>query len=294
MTIQALRQRIHDRIYGDVVEAWRGGELDDRQFGHAYRFRAQVFIPLIFFVPFAIAVAADWSERDIPLAAHLERLGGVAIVFSVSWLAVAAIIDRNARFGVRDMLLRRNRDAAEREQQFLPRDQAHGTTQLDFGSYTRTGRYWNRELLRVAASNALIALMCQFNPRVQWLLLITIPALLWALIARFDRRPYLEFSSEGIWCRAWGKQRFAYREFKAAYARRNRVGEQGLVLVPNSAEALAPQLSWLGRRALRSGERVPAHAGTLTIWTSKVGLDRDATLSALRAEISRASEPMKV
>lgn len=212
------------------------------------------------------------------------------MIFGIFWLPIAAVIDRNARFGVRDMLLRRGRDAAEREQQrVVIQAQDAGASGLVLGSYRRTTRYWNRMLLLIAAYNAFVALLTTVIPRAQLFLLISVPGLLWALVARFDRRPYLELTTEGIWCRAWGKQRLPFQDFKAAYARKNSLGEQGVVLIPRDPAALTPKLSLNGRLALRSGENVPAHAGTLTIWTSKVGLDRDSLLRSLQAELARAA-----
>lgn len=295
MTIHALRQRIHDRIYGDIVQRWHSGKLDDRQFDRAYRLRAQLLVPPIFLSLFVLAAVGDWLERDISTAEHLSRIGNFALLFGVFWLTIGAIIDRNARFGTRDMLLRRVRDAAERQPPIAARAQVHGDDELEFRNYTRTTRYWNLVLVRVVAATALVALLTLLNPRAQLFLVILAPVVLWALIARFDRRPYLNVSPEGIWCRAWGKHLLAFNDFKAAYPRQNRMGDQGVVLVPYNAATLAPKLSWEGRLALRSGESVPAHAGTLTIWTSKVGLDRDALLRGLLAEIGtntyREQEP---
>lgn len=284
-----FRQRVHDRLYGDVVQRWRSGVLDDRQFGRAYRLRAQKFVPLAFVVPFLLACIGDWLERDIWFAAHLERVANFALIFGIFWLAIAAVIDRNARWGVRDMLLRRGREDAERQQRrVVDRTHVVGGGGLVLGSYQRTTRYWNRRLLQIAAYNALVALLSTVIPRVQLFLVISVPGLLWALVARFDRRPYLEITPEGIWYRAWGKQRLPFQDFKAAYARHDRLGEQGVVLIPRDAAALTPKLSLNGRLALRSGENVPAHAGTLTIWTSKVGLDRDSLLRGLQAELAKA------
>lgn len=284
-----FRQRVHDRLYGDVVQQWRSGVLDDREFGRAYRLRAQKFVPLAFVVPFLLACIGDWLERDISFAEHLERVANFALIFGMFWLPIAAVIDRNARWGIRDMLLRRGRDAAEREQQrAVNQPQAAATSELVLGSYRRTTRYWNRMLGLIVAYNAFVALLAMVIPRAQLFLLISVPGLLWALVARFDRRPYLELTTEGIWCRAWGKQRLPFQDFKAAYARKNGLGEQGVVLIPRDPAALTPKLSLNGRLALRSGENVPAHAGTLTIWTSKVGLDRDSLLRGLQAELAKA------
>jgi hypothetical protein len=283
-----LRQRIHDRLYGDVVQRWRSGTLDDRQFGRAYRLRAQKYVPLAFVLPFVLASIGDWLERDISLSQHLERVANFALIFGIFWLPIAAVIDRNARWGVRDMLLRRGRDAAERQQQrAVAQPQATGTSGLVLGSYRRTTRYWNRRLLQVAAYNALVALLSTVISRAQLFLVISLPLLLWTLLARFDRRPYLEITAEGIWYRAWGKQRLPFQDFKAAYTRQDRLGEKGVVLIPKDPANLTRKLSLEGRLSMRSGENVPAHAGTLTIWTSKVGLDQDLLLRGLQAKLAK-------
>lgn len=294
MTIQALRQKVHDKIYGDIVERWRCGKLDDRRFDRAYRLRAQMFVPPLLFSLFILVAVGDWLERDLPVAEHLARVGQFGLIFGLFWLAVGLVIDRNARFGTRDILLRRVRSTAEREQAVATRAQTFGGTKLPYtklevGSYARTTRFWNRVLVRTAAGTGLIALVAVWNPRAQLFLAMVTPVLLWALIARFDRRPYVDVSPEGIWCRAWGKPHLSLDLFKAAYPRQNRMGEQGVVLVPRTAEAVAPKLSWFGRWMLRSGESVPAHAGTLTLWTSKVGLDRDTLLRGIQAELSKGA-----
>jgi hypothetical protein len=206
-------------------------------------------------------------------------------MFGIFWVATGAVIDRNARFGTRDMVLRRVREQAERQQSLAVPITPDGLPWLEFRSYTRTTRYWNRTLLRVVVGNGLIALLALLNPRAPLLLFITGPTLLWTLIARFDRRPYLDFSREGIWCRAWGKGRFPFHDFKAAYPRQDRLGEQGVVLVPRDSKALIPKPSWQSL-VLLSGTQMPAHAGTMTIWTSQVGLDRDSILRGIQAELS--------
>ncbi len=60
--------------------------------------------------------------------------------------------------------------------------------------------------------------------------------------------------------------------------------------MPLAPAAVAPRLSWWGRHLLGSGEYVPAHAGTLTLWTTRVGLDRSRVLSGLRRAIAESKD----
>jgi len=287
MDTQGLKQRIHVWIYGDIVERWRTGKLNDRQFGNAYRRRARR-LSLFMLGFFALAVIGDWLDhRDLSVVEHLPRVGDFALLFGVMWLGVAALFDGLARFVVANTLLNRDRGDALRQQREAPAIEApYSSPHLEFGSYTRTTWFWNQVSLRAGALAALTAVLSLWTPRAQVLLAGAAFLLLLSLLARFDRRPYLDISPEGIWCRAWGKQRLPFHDFKAAYTRQDGIGE-GIVLIPHTPAELAPKLSWEGRLALRNGERVPAHRGTLTIWTSRVGLDCDSTLQGIRAELSK-------
>ena len=83
------------------------------------------------------------------------------------------------------------------------------------------------------------------------------------------------------------RKRWCFDQFKAVYPRQNRF-QMGVVLVPRSTAELAPALSWLGRYSLRSGDGIPAHAGTLTLWTTRIGVDRDAFMRGLQSKIVAA------
>ena len=287
MDTQGLKQRLHVWIYGDMVERWRAGKLDDRQFGRAYRLRSQrlgLSMPGLF----ALAALGDWLDHpELSVVEHLPRVGDFALLFGVMWLGVAALLEGVARFVVANTLLDRDRGDALRQQREAPViEAASSSPHLEFGSYTRTTWFWNQVLLRAGAVVALSAVLSLWSPRAQFFLVLAVFLLLLSLLARFDRRPYLDISPEGIWCRAWGKQRLPFHDFEAAYTREDGIGG-GVVLIPHTPAELALKLSWGGRLALRNGERVPAHRGTLTIWTSRVGLDCDSILQGIRAELGK-------
>lgn len=103
---------------------------------------------------------------------------------------------------------------------------------------------------------------------------------------RLDRRPYLVVSAEGIWCRAWGNQQHGFNEFKAVYPRQNGL-QRGVAFVPRSPAEFRHRLSWLARYSFRTGDGFSAHVGALTLWTTRVGLNRDGLLKALQVEIHK-------
>jgi hypothetical protein len=109
----------------------------------------------------------------------------------------------------------------------------------------------------------------------------------WGIYLRLDRRPFLDISADGIWCRSWGEQRLRFAEFKAVYPRRYQLNV-GVVLVPQKLDELRAKLSWIGRMSLLGGTAV-AHTGTLTLWTSRVDLPQLELLRAVQDEIVRAS-----
>jgi len=53
--------------------------------------------------------------------------------------------------------------------------------------------------------------------------------------------------------------------------------------VTSSSAATAPPPS--RTYSLRSGDGIPAHAGTLTLWTTRIGVDRDAFMRGLQSRI---------
>lgn len=158
-----------------------------------------------------------------------------------------------------------------------------------YGSYPRSLRFANKVLgLGIAILVVLVALR-RLDTNRDWLLpfFAFIPA--WGVFMRVDRRAYLVVSAEGIWCRAWGNPRHSFSEFKAVYPRQNRL-QRGVAFVPRSPAEFRRSLSWLARWSLRTGDGFSAHVGTVTLWTTRVGLNRDSLLSALQAEILKAQD----
>jgi hypothetical protein len=283
----SLRQRLSDRVYGEIVARWRSGALDDRAFTRAYRLRAQSVIQPVMVLVFLVPAIGDWLSRELSFHDHLQRLPMWGILYGVFALAVGVRVDSFARFGARDELLRRNRRLAEDNPKLdLTGGPPRGSKALTAGAYPVATSYANWVIGVSGGTSALMAAGATFYPRVGIFLVVTVPMIVWGLVLRFDRRVYLDISPDGVWCRAWGKTRFAFTEFKAIYPRQ-RSHRQGVTLVPRSATALGSRLSWWGRYLLRSGEGVPAHAGTLTIWTTVVGLNRDALMRELQAAIVR-------
>jgi hypothetical protein len=135
-----------------------------------------------------------------------------------------------------------------------------------------------------ASGGVLVGALAFVNPACLYLVPLFAALVLWGLFLLFDRRPYVDISADGIFCRSWGRLHYRFDLFKAVYPRQGR-GQRGVVLVPRAPAELAPTLSWLGRYNLRSGENVPAHAGTLTIWTTRIGVDRDTFMRALQSRI---------
>jgi hypothetical protein len=283
--VPGLRQRLNDRVYGRVIGRWRSGELEDRAFERAYRLRAQSIIqPLMLALVVTIA-AADWLGRDVPFAEHVERLPVWLVVYAVLALLVGVRVDGFARFGSRNEILTRNRAAAEKNPRLdLQSGKPIHSAVLVQTSYPIAAAY-ARWLMTVSASGGvLVGALAFVNPACLYLVPLFAALVLWGLFLRFDRRPYVDISADGIFCRSWGRLHYRFDLFKAVYPRQGR-GQRGVVLVPRAPAELAPTLSWLGRYNLRSGENVPAHAGTLTIWTTRIGVDRDTFMRALQSRI---------
>jgi hypothetical protein len=282
-----LRARLSERIYGRIVGRWRSGALDDRAFKRAYRLRAQSIVQPVMVLVFLVPAVGDWLSRDLSFQGHLERLPMWGILYVVFAFAVGVRVDAFARYGVSDEILRRNRRVAEENPKA---DFETGAPRRDValrpGAYPVAISYANWVIGVAGGTSALMAALAMWDTRAVILLFVLVPLVIWGLVLRFDRRVYLEISPEGVWCRAWGKERFAFTDFKAVYPRQ-RQGRQGVTLVPRATTTLAPRLSWWGRYLLRSGEGVPAHAGTLTIWTTVVGLHQDTVLRELQAAIVR-------
>jgi hypothetical protein len=157
------------------------------------------------------------------------------------------------------------------------------------GSYPRSIRFANKVLARGAALLIMVVALRGLSTNVDWLLPFFVLLLAWGAFVRFDRRVYLVITAEGIWCRTWGKERHSFSEFKAVYPRQNRL-QTGVAFVPWSPAEFRRGLSWRARYSMRTGDGIPAHVGTLTLWATPFGLNRDRLLVALQAEILKAQE----
>jgi hypothetical protein len=284
-----VRQRLNDRVYGRVIQRWRAGELQDAAFERAYRLRAQSIVqPLLLALVLAVA-AADWRGRDVSFSEHVARLPVWLILYGTFALAFGIRIDQFARFGARNEILVRNRAAAEQNPRLDPQSgKASRPAVLVQATYPTAPSHANRLMVLSCSGGVLTAALSFLNPACLYVVPVFAALALWGLFLRFDRRPYVDISADGISCRSWGPLHYRFDLFKAVYPRQGR-GQLGVVLVPRAPAQLAPTLSWLGRYNLRSGENVPAHANTLTLWTSRIGVDRDTFLRGLQARILDAA-----
>lgn len=279
-----------DRLFGDIVRRWRSGELDDSGFERACRWRGQLIVQLVFGPVMALPATLDWIHRDLPLRGHLERLAIWLVLWVVFGLAVGVRVDQAVGIGTRDLVLRRHRASAEQNAGTAPTPGTAGAdATLPYGRYPTATAFANRLLGLCLGGTVLFGLLAKVYPGVFIPALAFAALTLWTLVLRLDRRIYLEISLQGVWCRSWGRQCLPFALFKAAYPREKSL-QEGVVLVPLAPAAVAPRLSWWGRRLLESGEYVPAHAGTLTIWTTRVGLDQNRVLSGLRRAIAESGD----
>jgi hypothetical protein len=230
----------------------------------------------------ALVNDAPWSQ--------VALLVGVLVVFG---FAAAVRMGRWARFGARNQIIKRRRDQVEANPA-MPLAIAPATPvelQRFFGAHRRSVRYANWVLKMTALIAAIdAALWWGYGPGVYQIVFACAAVIFfgWSMFVRFDRRPYLDISPAGIWCRRWGTERLAFTDLKAVYPRQNGANI-GITLVPRHPDQLRPKLSWLGRLALRSGDfgGVAAHQGTLTIWTNRVDLPQKAFLLAVQSEVVR-------
>jgi hypothetical protein len=280
----------------DREARWRAGDLDDETFERGQRARARNTV-LVVVAVFLVGLAA-WSVNDrrgrhleVEVAPLLLMLGFVAFLGGV--LALRA--GRFAHAAARNLVLQRNRARVEANpaQPLTARVGRDGAS--IYGRYRRSPAFAYRVLGAAALCLALTASLgfgYGVTDRFIFLAALSSGLALWGLFIRLDRRVYLDVSAEGISCRPWGPQRLAFGDFKAVYPRRNSM-QTGIVFVPRALDELRRKLPWYGRLALRSGGGVQAHVGTLTLWTTRVGVARDPLLRGVQAEILRAAPDTK-
>ena len=282
------------------VALWQQGKIDDPTFEQAQVVRARKIALaawlMLSFVCVALIVAGKRSDHT-PVA--LEPMLLVAGMLTVFGVALAFRIGRLAKVGARNMVLARNRARAEANPaEGLPQAPRAGATAPAryWGTYKRSLRYAFRVLGLSGVALAVIAGTAywydvngyEFSPVIAMLGAALVGIVLHGLYMIVDRRVYLELSAEGVWCRAWGKERIAFNQFKAVYPRQRSL-QRGVVFVPRDPDAYRTHLSFWTRLTFRSGGGVQAHARTVTLWTTQVDLPRDALLREVQAQVVRAA-----
>jgi len=293
MTQQRLgwHERLYNRVHAARIDRWRRGELDADGFIRAQKAWARNFVFILFGVITGIGIVGDWLTHDRSREeqlTHALTLGGLLTLFG---LVFAYRLSRFAGFGAYDFLVRRQREAAERHpEKDLTSAPPGGVTPAltsGFGSYQRATAFGNRVVLLALFANGALGGVMVMRPHLMWMAPIMAFVLVGAIYKRLDRRPFLDVSAEGIWCRAWGPRRQPFSAFKAVYPGETRL-KSGVIFVPRSVAALKRTLPWTARYALRAGDGVPANAGTLAIWTTEVALDRDTFMREMQARIVAA------
>lgn len=276
------------RLRPGAAVAWERGEIDDATYEkRAVRFAWKVFA--ILFAVLAVGISAIALAKGTPLA----NVAAVVGFLTIMGFAIAFRMGRLARFGVRNDIIARRRKEVEANPALplviSPAQPAE--LQRFFGAHRRSKRYgfWVIKMTAlIAAIDAGLWWMDAAEFYVGMFATVAVGMFFWALYQFIDRRPFLDISAAGIWCRRWGTERIGFEDWKAVYPRRNG-GNFGITLVPRQPEQLRRQLSLFGRLALRSGDfgGVAAHQGTLTIWINRLDLPQNELLRAVQAEIVR-------
>ncbi|MEO8980769.1 MAG: hypothetical protein ABI548_14435 [Polyangiaceae bacterium] len=290
------------KFRGRSIALWQEGKLDDRAFERAQIVRARTLTAALFAVLIvlvaAAVVAGNLSDHTpVRLEQMLLVTGGLA-VFGV---VIVFRVGRFAHVGARNLVLARNRARAEANPaQGLPKT-APGAAAVParyFGTYRRSLRYACTVLGISGVGFVIFGSLAywydtngyEFNPMVVMLGAAFVGIAIYGLYMVVDRRAYLELSADGIWCRAWGKERFPFSHFKTVYARQRQL-QRGIVFVPRNPEEFQKKLSVGARLMFRNGGGggVQAHARTVTLWTTQVDVPRDALLREVQAAVVHAA-----
>lgn len=282
------------------VALWQAGKLSDREFEAAQVRRTRglagvAFLVLLVLVD-ALVVVGNLSDHTPVRVEQLLLVSGVLLLFGV---AFALRLGRLAKVGARNQVLSRNRARIEANPaEGLPLAVRESATlpARYFGKYQRSIRYACKVLGLSSAGFALTAGTAywyetngdELNPVLAMLAASFFGLVLYGLYMIADRRTYLELSGEGVWCRAWGNERFPFSHFKAVYGRQRSL-QRGVVFVPRNPDAFRRRLSFWTRLYFRSGGGIQAHARTVTLWTTQVDLPRDALLREVQAAVVRAA-----
>jgi len=270
---------------------WRAGEIDDATFERNQVQAVWKAFGLIFAVIILVSVLGLASEGKS--LTHLLRAAGLIALLGV---IVAFRVGRMAAYGVRTALLQRDRERVEADPAapLVQPAQMPLVAERFYGVHRRSIRYTHSLMVRTGGIGVITLALGTWigvTPLVTFLGIVAAGLALWCVYLRLDRRPFLEISAEGLWCRAWGKQRLGFEDFKAVYPRQNR-WDRGISLVPRDRERLRRRLSWLGRLQLRSGGgQMAVHGGTLTLWANRVDLPQADLLRTIQAAIIAPRRP---
>jgi hypothetical protein len=289
---QGRLERLYARVHATRIARWRQGELDADGFVRAQKAWAGKLVLALFGVIAAVAIVADWSTHERSREEHLTHALVLLGLLTLFGLVFAFRVSRFAGFGAYNFLVRRRREAAEHHPEMdLTSPPAGAVTPaltFGFGSFQRSISFGNRLLLLALLANGVLGGLIAMRPERSWMAPFLVFVLAIALYKRFDRRPFLDVSAEGIWCRAWGPRRQPFSAFKAVYPGESRM-KSGVIFVPRSVAELKRTLPWMARYTLRAGDGVPANAGTLAIWTTEVTIDRDRFMREMQARILAAA-----
>jgi len=287
-------ERLYERVHRRRIERLRRGELDGAGFERAQRAWARNLVFLLFGLLTPVAAGMDWWTSTRPRGEQLERTLYLVGILAVMGVVIALRVSQFARFGARNLLIRRTREVAERSPALdLTSGPGAGTkpiASLADGTHLLSTAHANRVLMLAMVASLALGGVMMARPALLWIAPILALVVGRALFMRFDRRPFLEISPEGIWCRGWGSQCHPWGTFKAIYPRQNRL-QRGVSFVPHSVPDFRRTLSWMARYSLRSGDGIPAHVGSLTLWATQVGLNRDTLMRELQARIVSAQDP---
>lgn len=108
------QQRLYQRIHGTRIARWRSGDLDDTRFERAQRAWATKIALLVLGPLFLAITGIDWLMGERPKSEQLDHSLFLLGFFALLTVIVALRMNRYARRGARDFLMRQVRARAER------------------------------------------------------------------------------------------------------------------------------------------------------------------------------------
>jgi hypothetical protein len=286
------RTSLFDRIHRGRIARWRAGEISDRDLLREHLRWMWKLVAGLFLATFAFGALMLWIEHghDWPAGKLVEMLLLVFGILAIVGVTLGLRLRGFVRMGAQNLFIERDRVRVEKqaeERALTPSTEGDSMPRV-YGRFRRSLRHGG--VVLALASAILGAGAALDHPM---LLILGGLCTICSVYLLIDRRIHLELSSAGIWCRSWGPQRYPYYEFKAVYARRRTLLE-GVVLVVCSPDKLERSLSFTARLSLKSGDGMPAHKGTLTVWASKFGLPPDKLLASLAADVAKAQREIVV